>query len=270
MEYFKIPEFCPVCGSPTKIECKVFSEVLVCTNPECSGSLVNRIEHFCSKKAMNIKGLSKATLEKLVDWGWIEKLSDLYRLQERREEWVRKPSFGSKSVDNILQAIADSREPAFKDFLCGIGIPMIGKTLSAEIAKVFPDWNSFRVAVENKYDFTTIDKIAEEKAKAILNFNYEEADYTAEWMCGFTVNQAETAKILDGEIFCITGKLNNYTRDSMTELIQSLGGKVSSSVTKNITWLLTNTPNSGTGKNAAAERLGIPILTEEEFCNLYL
>lgn len=269
IEYFKIPEVCPVCGSPTKIECKVTSEILVCTNPECNGSLVNRIEHFGSKKAMNIKGLSKATIEKLIDWGWVEKLADLYRLQERRDEWIKKPGFGPKSVDNILNAIEDSREPEFKDFLCGIGIPFVGKTLSAEIAKVFVDWDSFRNAVDTEYDFTAIDKIADEKNAAIHNFNYEEADYAAEWLYGFrAVSQAETANSLEGEVFCITGKLNNYTRDSITELIQSLGGKVTSSVTKNTTWLVTNTPNSGTSKNVAAQRLSIPIITELEFENL--
>lgn len=268
IEYFKIPEVCPICGSPTKIECKVVSEMLVCANPECSGSLVNRIEHFCSKKAMNIKGLSKTTIEKLVDWGWIEKLADIYRLQERKEEWIKRPGFGLKSVDNILNAIENSRLPEFKDFLCGIGIPFIGKTLSVEIAKTFMDWNSFRDAVDGGYDFTIIEKIAEEKNAAIHNFNYEEADYVAEWLYGFKSVETAVTNALEGETFCVTGKLNHYTRDSITELIKSLGGKVTSSVTKNTTWLITNTPNSGTSKNIAAQKLGIPIITELEFENL--
>lgn len=271
IEYFEIPKVCPICGSPTRIECKIASEFLLCTNSGCGGSLVNRIEHFGSKKAMNIKGLSKATIEKLVDWGWIEDISDLYSLQEKRNEWIKKPGFGSKSVDNILAAIEKSRTPEFKDFLCGIGIPMIGRTLSAEIAKVFTDWESFREAVTTGFDFTSIDKIAIEKDSAIHNFDYTEADKIASYIESFiAVKKDETANSLEGEVFCITGKLNNFTRDNITELIQSLGGKVVSSVTKKTTWLITNTPSSGTGKNAAAERLGIPIITEEEFCNLYL
>lgn len=268
IEYFEIPKTCPVCGNPTKIECKVASEILVCTNPECAGSFLNRVEHFCSKKAMNIKGLSKATIEKLIEWGWLEKLSDVYRLQERRDDWVKKGGFGPKSVDKILQAIADSREPKFADFLCGIGIPFVGKTLSTEIAKVFSDWDSFREAVDENYNFTQIEGIAEEKSKAIKEFDYTEADLTAEWLCGFQREETTSANSLEGEVFCITGKLNNYTRDSITALITSLGGKVSSSVTKNTTWLITNTPNSGTSKNAAAERLGVPIITELEFEHL--
>lgn len=269
MIYFKIPEACPVCGSPTKIECKVASEVLVCINPECGGSLVNRIEHFGSKKAMNIKGLSKATIKKLIDWGWVEEITDLYKLSAHRDEWIEKDGFGIKSVDKILQAIEESKKCALTDFLCGIGIPFIGKTLSPELAKHFENYADFRKAVDDHFDFTQFDKIAIEKNNAILNFDYAEADQIASYLTFVSADVPETATTLTNEKICVTGKLNSYTRDEITKKIESLGGKIVSSVTKNTTWLLTNTPNSGTSKNVAAQRLGIPIITEEEFSNIY-
>lgn len=269
MIYFEIPVICPACGSPTEVRCTQTAEILFCTNPDCCGSALNRIEHFGSKKAMNIKGLSKSTIEKLLDWGWVKEIADLYELHTHRQEWIDKDGFGEKSVDKLLQAIEDSRTCALADFLCGIGIPFIGKTLSPELAAHFDSYADFRKAVDEKFDFTQFDKIAIEKNNAILNFNYAEADRAAQYLTLVSAEEPETANTLSDEKICVTGKLNSYTRDEITKKIESLGGKVVSSVTKNTTWLLTNTPDSGTSKNVAAQRLGIPIITEEEFSNMY-
>ena len=272
-KYFEIPTVCPVCGGSLDIECDVNTEILKCNNPECSGQLVNRLDHFCGKKGLDIKGLSKATLGKLVEWGWVNEPADLYILDKYRDEWIAKPGFGAKSVDNILQAIQVSRLPMLDNFISAIGIPMIGKSLSKEIIKYFSDYQEFRTAVKEKYDFTQLEKIAYEKCASIWNFNYEEADRVAEFMISFTTSAVElaAAQNLENEKIAITGTLTQFkNRNALIEAIESHGGKVVSSVTKNTTILVNNNPNSSSSKNVTATRLGIPIMTELEFINLYL
>lgn len=271
MEYFEIPKTCPVCGGRTEVVCKVASEVLVCTNPECSGSLLNRLVHFCCKKGLDIKGLSEATLEKLLDWGWVNEPADLYSLADWATEWIKKPGFGVKSVQNTLAAIEASRTPKLESFICALGIPHIGRTLSHELAQHFKTYDEFRAAVVKQYDFTHIEGIAYEKASAIWNFDYAEADEVAKCMRGFEVQEASPSSNLEGESICITGRLVHFrNRDDLVKAIQDCGGKVVSGVSKNTTWLINNDIHSNSVKNATAEHLGIPIITEEEFINLYL
>ena len=131
----KIPTVCPVCGGSLEVVCDVDTEVLMCRNSECPGKLINRLDHFCSKKGLDIKGLSKATLTKLVEWGWINELADLYKLCEHSAEWAMKPGFGSKSVENILNAIEKSRQPQLDAFISALGIPMIGINIAKDLIK---------------------------------------------------------------------------------------------------------------------------------------
>ena len=118
-----IPDKCPMCGGPLERITEVDSTVLKCQAADCPGKLLNKIDHFCSKKGMDIKGLSKATLDKLIEWGWINEFADLYNLSAHREEWISKPGFGPKSVDNILEAIEHSKITNYSKFLPAIGIP---------------------------------------------------------------------------------------------------------------------------------------------------
>ena len=101
IEYLQIPKKCPICGSDTQIREENNSKILYCTNLNCPGLFINRLDHFCSKKGLDIKGLSKATLEKLIDWGWINSLSDIFELTNYQNEWIKQPGFGAKSVNNI-------------------------------------------------------------------------------------------------------------------------------------------------------------------------
>ena len=271
IEYFEIPKICPICGGALEVVCEVDTEVLMCTNEACEGKLCNRLDHFAGKKGLDIKGLSKATLEKLIDWGWVTMPADLYTLHKRRNEWISKPGFGQKSVDNILEAIEASRKPKLDAFISAIGIPHIGKTLSKEIVKYFDDFNQFKTAAKERWDFTQIEGIAYEKASEIWNFDYSEAELVDNFMYCYIKDEPAAADNLKGESICVTGRLNKFkNRDELVEAIQNHGGKVVSGVSKNTTWLITNTPNSGSAKNAAAQRLNIPIITEEEFINLYL
>ena len=268
---FTIPTVCPICGGALEIVCEVDSEMLICTNDACEGKAINRLEHFCSKKGMDIKGLSKATLGKLMDWGWVKEPVDIYNLGEHLEEWVQKPGFGDKSVRNILAAINDSRVSTLDKFLCAIGIPHVGTTLSRELVNFFTSYEEFRQAVEVKWDFTKIDKVGYEKAYAIWNYDYGEADRVAKKLFLTYEEPAAAESTLDATTVVITGKLTLHkNRDELVKRITDHGGKVTGSVSKNTNILINNDVNSTSSKNVSAQRLGIPIMTEEEFVNLYL
>lgn len=272
ISYIEIPEFCPVCRGKVKIQ-ESDSGVLnlFCINPNCSGKLINKLENFCGKKGLDIKGLSKATLSKLVDWGWVDSFASLYCLHQYRNEWINKPGFGIKSVDNILTAIENSRKPKLESFICALGIPHIGKTLSVQLVKKFNSYEEFKEAAIEKWDFTQLDGVAYEKASAIWNFDFTEADCVAEHMLGYEVTGGPSSNILEGESICITGRLTQHkNRDELVKRITDRGGKVVSGVSKNTTWLINNDVNSTSSKNVTAQRLGIPIITEEEFINQFL
>jgi DNA ligase (NAD+) len=267
-----IPTVCPICGGTLEIVCEVDSEILVCTNDACMGQAINRIEHFCSKKGLDIKGLSKATLTKLWDWGWVHEPADLYTLHNFTKEWVTKPGFGAKSVENILTAIDYSTYPKLENFICALGIPHVGTTLSRELVKYFTTYEEFRDAAKDKWDFTQIDKVGYEKASAIWNFDFAEADRVAAYMQGYEKDAPAAAdSTLDATTVVITGKLALHkNRDELVKRIIERGGKVTGSVSKNTHILINNDVNSTSSKNVSAQRLGIPIMTEEEFVNLYL
>ena len=268
---FTIPTECPICGGRLEVVCEVDTEVLMCANDACEGKLVNRLDHFCGKKGLDIKGLSKATLGKLVDWGWVSTYVDLYTLYQKRDEWIDKPGFGVKSVDNILAALELSRVPALENFICALGIPHVGKTLSKELTKYFNNYKDFKIAAKSGWDFTQIDGVAYEKATAIWNFDFTETDLVDAFMKGYQVENGPSSNILEGESICITGRLTQHkNRDELVKRITDRGGKVVSGVSKNTTWLINNDVNSTSSKNVTAQRLGIPIITEEEFINQFL
>ena len=153
-EVIVYPHKCPICGGDTSIHKDNDSEVLFCDNPKCEGKLINIIDHFCSKKGLDIKGLSKATLEKLINWGWINSVSDIYKLQQWEKEWKNKPGFGAKSVSNILQAISESTNCNLESVIAAAGIPLIGRTVARDISARFPTYNQFREAVKGNFDFS--------------------------------------------------------------------------------------------------------------------
>ena len=115
--FFLIPDKCPVCGGETQIIAENNTEVLMCMNEECEGKLLNKLDHFLGKKGLDVKGISKATLEKLMEWGWVNELADIYSLQEHKLDWIKKPGFGVKSVESILSSIENSREPSLEAFI---------------------------------------------------------------------------------------------------------------------------------------------------------
>ena len=161
IKFIEIPKVCPICGQPVEIaESDTGVKNLVCFNMNCEGKLINRLDHFCGKKGLDIKGLSKATLGKLLDYGWVNKLVDIFKLKQHRDEWIKIPGFGEKSVDNILNAIEESRHTTFQAFLSSLGIPLIGSTLAKDLAQKIPTYEQFRQMVDDHFDFCQYDGFA--------------------------------------------------------------------------------------------------------------
>ena len=273
VEFFEIPSVCPICGKPTAQKTDLISTFLICENPSCEGKLINRLDHFCGKKGLDIKGLSKATLEKLINWGWVSNYKDLFELKNHRAEWIRTPGFGIKSVDNILNSIESGRECELPAFIASLGIPLIGSTASKEIVKVFPDWNSFMSAVESNYHFWDIPNFGFEMHSAITRFDYTEAKFLYDNYLVVNATQPQSSEVdstLDGLSLVITGKLNHFkNRDELKALIEARGGKVAGSISGKTSYLINNDVNSSSSKNISAKKLGVPIISEDAFIEMF-
>ena len=261
------PLFCPICGGLVARKRDSSSEFLVCANPECEGKLVNRLEHFCSKdKGLDIRGLSKATLEKLIEWGWVNSIIDLYRLERYEEQWTKQPGFGPKSVRKVLDAIQTSRATTLNAFICSLGIPLIGRTISKQLLEIVSSYEDLRDKVNNGYDFSQHEGFGYEKSRSLLEFDYTEADKLYTLMTIEVPEEKEKKVTLDGLTFCITGKLSLVkNREELVSIIEQNGGRFIKSVSKNVKYLINNDKTSTTAKNKEAQKLGIPIISEEDF-----
>ena len=270
-----IPDICPICGGKVEQRTEIDSTVLQCTNPTCDGKLINVLDHFCGKKGLDIKGLSKMTLEKLIDWGWVTTSVDLFTLGEHRTEWIAKPGFGVKSVDKILEAIETSRHCDFSQFVAALGIPLIGTTIAKELVKTFPTWDEFYNAIKTKYPFYTLQGFGYEMHSALHSYNYDIACRLANDFIIFNSmeiieNNDVNTTSLENMTFVVTGKLTHFkNRDALVAKIESLGGKVTSSVSKNTSYLINNDIESNSSKNKTAKTLNIPILSEEDFLQTF-
>ena len=266
-----IPAVCPICGEPTIIKGENGVRVLYCSNPSCEGKLINRLDHFFGKKGLDAKGLSKATFEKLIDWGWVENIKDVFKLQEHKKEWEKMQGFGEKSVEKILQAIEDCKSCSLEAVISAAGIPLIGRTVGKDLSKRFGSYSELREAVESGFDFTSFGGYGWEMHKAISDFDYSELDYIVDNYLQIKENKKEENELkLKDLTFCVTGKVHIWkNRDSLSALIESLGGKVTGSVSKNTNYLINNDINSTSAKNKKAQELGIPILSEEDFQKIF-
>lgn len=266
-----IPAVCPICGEPTIIKGENGVRVLYCSNPNCEGKLINRLDHFFGKKGLDAKGLSKATFEKLINWGWIENIKDVFKLKEHKKEWEKMQGFGEKSVEKILQAIEDCKSCSLDAVISAAGIPLIGRTVGKDLSKRFGSYSEFREAVESGFDFTSFGGYGWEMHKAISDFDYSELDYIVDNYLQIKENIKEDNELkLKDLTFCVTGKVHIWkNRDSLSAFIESLGGKVTGSVSKNTNYLINNDINSTSAKNKKAQELDIPILSEEDFKKIF-
>jgi DNA ligase (NAD+) len=270
LTYIDIPAKCPVCGGDTYVK----DDFLYCGNPNCDGKFINQLEHFCGKKGLDIKGLSEATLQKLVDWGWVGNYQELFSLSNFRDEWVKKPGFGEKSVDKLLSTIEEARHCELWQFISALSIPLIGSTYAKEIAKRSMDWFCFRECVEKNYDFTAWERFGYEMNESLHRFNYSQADdlaykildiHNSLWIDPQATTPVIKFSEVNGKTFVVTGSVHQFkNRDEVKVAIETRGGKVTNSVTKNTDYLINNDINSTSSKNVKAKQLGIPIITEEQ------
>ena len=266
-EYFRLPHICPVCGGEVEIKKEVDSEMLYCANPQCDGKLINKIEHFFGKRGLDAKGISKATIEKIIDFGWVERIRDMFDLSRHKDEWKNTSGFGEKSVSNILGAIEASRNCNLESVITAAGIPLIGRTIAKDLASRFTSYGAFKEAIMGDFDFSSLSGYGYEMNKSLKTFDYTELDYIVENYLNIKEEKQESyEKKLQNLTFCVTGKVTVWkNRDELSSFITSLGGKVTGSVSKNTDYLINNDVNSTSAKNNKAKELGIPIISEQTF-----
>ena len=271
IEFIDIPTECPICGGITEIHESISgTQEMLCMNPQCEGKLINRLDHFCGKKGLDIKGLSKATLEKLIDWGWIKSYKDIFTLYEYEEEWTKKPGFGIKSVKNILIAIQEGKNCSLDKFIAALGIPLIGTRAAQDLDRQFWAWPNFINAINTNFKFYDMPNFGLEMHNSLINFDYTEAIELADTYVNVLASEyglpEETAAAVEGKTFVVTGKLTFYkNRDEIKAVIEKNGGKVVGSISGKTDYLINNDINSTSSKNLSAKKLNIPIISEDEF-----
>lgn len=264
-----IPTECPICHKETIVKQENDSKILFCNNSSCEGKLLNRLDHFCSKKGLDIKGLSKATLEKLVDWGWINTYQDIFLLYQYKDRWIKKSGFGEASVNKILNAIKEAQTTTLDRIIAAAGIPEIGSRVAKDLANHYNSWSEFRAET----NFLQYNGIGEVMNNNLLTFDYDDLnlDYTINRFLSVKNEDKdnENVKFLDGKTFCITGKVHLFkNRAELQQNIESKGGRVVSSMSSKVDYLINNDINSTSSKNRAAKESGIPIITEEDYMAL--
>lgn len=271
-----VPAYCPVCGGMTEIKRDNNSEVLMCMNPSCQGKLLSKLTHFVSKNAMNIDGLSEATLERFVELGYLESFIDIYELKNSfYHDIVKLDGFGKRSTDKLMAAIEESKNTTLDRFINALSIPLIGRTASKTISKYFNgSFDEFykRFDCGFGFDWRTLDDFGDGMHSSIARFALENKGWVKQLAGYMTFNipqQTNTAANLTGKTFVITGSLNHFTnRDAAKEQIEALGGKVAGSVSAKTSFLVNNDINSTSGKNKKAKELGVPIISEDELINM--
>lgn len=262
----KVPETCPVCGAHTEIKAENGVETLVCPNPACLAKQIKSFTHFVSRDAMNIEGLSEMTIEKLIARGFIKELSDLFHVEEYKQEIVKMEGFGEKSFRNLKNSVEKARNTDLARFLYSLGIPNIG-TANARLIARFCENKWERVENLTREELLTIDGIGEIMADAFLAFF---ADPDKRKMVDDLLKEVhldenfeELGTALAGKTFVITGSLTHYeNRDALKTEIEKAGGKVAGSVSAKTSYLINNDINSTSGKNKKARELGIEIIDE--------
>jgi DNA ligase (NAD+) len=270
-----IPDRCPVCGGKTQL--KQLNEVqsLYCINEKCPAKMIKSFTLFVSRDAMNIDGLSEATLEKFIDYGFTHEYADLFRLQQHREEIVRLDGFGEKSYNNLMDSVERARTTTLPRVIYGIGIANIGVANAKMICKYF-DYSFERMQSADVETLSAIDGVGEVIASAFAEFMHDEENIKLmeHLMAQLHLEKPEVSaeeQTLEGKTFVITGSLNHFdNRNALKELIEQKGGKVTGSVTSKTTCLINNDSTSNSTKNKKAKELGVEILTEDEFMGNYL
>ena len=270
-----VPDICPVCGGKTRVKDENSVKVLVCPNEKCLAKQIKSLTHFVSRDAMNMDGLSEATIEKLIGRGMLKELADFYHLKQYKEEIAAMEGFGEKSCQNLLDSVEKSRTTSLARFIYSLGIPNIGLSNAKLICREFKnDFEKIRHAdaeeltqipgVGGVIAQTFVDFFADEENRRIVEDLLKEITFATE-------EENNTEQTMDGLVFVITGSVEHFAnRNEVKAAIEERGGKVTGSVTSKTSYLINNDNMSSSSKNKKAKELGIPIITEEEFMEKFL
>lgn len=267
---WKLPEKCPCCGGEVEVHNENGSKTLHCMNPDCKAKLLGKFVHFVSKNAINIDGLSEQTLQKFIDLGWLTSFQDIYYLSEHKEEMYKLDGFGKKSVDKLLESIERSRNTTLDRFIYGLCIPLIGRTASKEIAKFFNyDYEKFRTdGIVTHY--SQIDGFGDNINQSLHNY-LRENHMMISTLADEFIFEKENSEIslLNNKIFAITGSLHFFkNRHDIQKCIEKYGGKVCDSISQKTTILINNDIDSKSSKNIKAKKIGVKIITEDDFISM--
>lgn len=267
-----IPHTCPACGQETVVKKENDVECLFCVNPGCPAKKIKSFGLFTSRDAMNIDGLSEATLEKFIARGFIHDFGDIFEISRYKDEIVEMEGFGQKSYDNLMESLERAKETTLPRVIYSLGIANIGLANAKVICRHFDnDLDRIRHAsLEEVSDIDTIGPVI--AGNLVAYFKDEDNNRRLDHLMRFLHIQEDSPKqeqIFEGMNFVITGSLVHFgNRSEAKELIESLGGKVTGSVTKKTNYLINNDIQSNSSKNKKARELGIPILSEEDFRKL--
>lgn len=268
-----IPKTCPVCGGETMIKQDNDVKSLYCINPECLAKKIKSFTHFVSRDAMNIEGLSEATIEKLIAKGLIKELADIFHVKDFKEEITTMEGFGEKSFRNLVASVEKARTPILAKFIYSLGIANVGLANAKLICKEF-EYDFNKVSNATTEELTQIPQIGDVIAEAFVSyFQKPENKLIIEDLLKEITFEKETvaegSEKLKGLTFVITGSVEHFSnRNEVKDVIEQHGGKVTGSVTAKTNYLINNDNTSNSSKNKKAKELGIPVITEEEFIQL--
>lgn len=270
----EIPKQCPVCGAATEISQDKESKTLICPNSNCKAQRLRAFVHFATRDAMNIEGLSEATIEKFLEKDYLEDFVSLYHLEKYQQEIVSMEGFGERSYQKLIKSIEKSRDVALANFVYALGIAQVGLGTAKLICKAYEnDFDKMRAA--SAEELTAIDGVGPVIAKEFAAyFSLEANKEMVKALCEEVKFKQEsfavpTGSPVAGKTFVVTGDVHHFAnRKELQAKIESLGGKVTGSVSKNTNYLINNDSESASSKNKKAKELNIPILTEEAFLAL--
>ena len=267
----EIPCVCPVCGGATKIQQVNDVEALYCINPDCPAKNIKRFSLMVSRDALNIDGLSEATLEKFIDAAIIHDIPDLFKLEQHKEQIIGMEGFGDKSYNNLITEIEKAKKTTLVKLIYGLGISNVGLANAKLICKEY-DYDPDKLIKADVESLSAIDTIGEVIANSFVDYFADEKNLSRykELLTILEFEKVEAAgDKFKGLTFVITGDVTHYAnRNELKAYIESLGGKVAGSVSSKTNYLINNDTASNSSKNKKAKELGIPIISEEEFLSL--
>lgn len=269
----ELPKQCPTCGGATEVRQIADAKALYCTNPECQAKKIKSFTLFVSRDALNIEGLSEATLEKFIAKGFIHEFADIFKLDRVSDQIMEMEGFGEKSCQNLLASVEKARNTTLPRLIYGLGIQNIGVANAKMLAKQYHGQLS-ELQAASAEELSAIDGIGEVIARSIEEYfeNEKNQEILEHLMKEIVVEQPEEnneAQIFEGMNFVITGSVEHFAnRNEVKALIEAKGGKVTGSVTGKTNYLINNDTTSNSSKNKKAKELNIPIISEEEFLRL--